>query len=703
MEAAESVSPRPHTWWKWTIRLGVIVAAVHSAYHNQLLAVPENGSLRAEQYVWLGGIAALAMVLLARVRQRPSRISRADLLVPALAVPLIVWWVLDRGMVHIAGYEHSLLANYGWLQLEGMRPHVDFPCTLCPHFYLGIKYAFLWFGVTFRSSVILTAIYAAVSFTWQYFLLRSMNLPKTSAAVIALLAQALCLMIPGYFWYNFVGSNDTVVLFLSALAWVDRPRSRLLIASVAVALGLVLLDKPNGWALPLCLAVGFAGSREHRFRFVACGLGAAGVVAAAAYFGPFDLAATLQTYSLLSETRRSLLFDNWRALNSDSWWVTAESGKLCAFVATFLTAAAVGLWTHRSKWRSTNGRWWARLWTFAGALAVGGALFITDNELKCTALAAPTVALAVWVAKGEPWRVRRSGASPRQVGVVFAAWLGLFSTCQALLLIKGARVAECFAWPAGLVVPTMAFVVWTTKYGWWRITRSQTNWIYLGFLTIGAVLVWTGYQLKWTDLVVATVAIAAGQLDVRLRRPARFYGNPRQVAMLFGVWLCLFCLAHGLSDGWLRVRVYCNCPGEFWEGEVSPEPLATAFMAGVHAGPRLVQVMDELDAVVRKHPNESIFFGPWIEFAYPAFGRRPPDGFPVWWHPGSSYFSNDAAFAIRTFRARRFDVLVLLNHHAFTDRVTFNMPGVIVRDLEKWYTVDEVRETLTVYRRKAKD
>jgi hypothetical protein len=201
--------------------------------------------------------------------------------------------------------------------------------------------------------------------------------------------------------------------------------------------------------------------------------------------------------------------------------------------------------------------------------------------------------------------------------------------------------------------------------------------------------------------VVATVAIAAGELPCRPRRLIRFYANPRQIALLFGVWLCLFCLCQGLSYGWLRFRVFCNCPGEFWEREVSPEPVATAFMAGVHGGPRLVQVMRDLDTVVRKHPDESIFFGPWIEFAYPAFGRRPPEGFPVWWHPGNSYFAKDAAVAVHAFRTRRFDVLVLLNH--LTNPVTYNMPNPIPRDLEKWYTVDEVYGTLTVYRRKAEN
>ena len=533
-------------WWNWTVRLVLLFAAFLISRERQLLAVSDSAPVISEQYVWLAGAAAVAMLFLAVARQGPSRIGWPDLLVLALAIPPVVWWILDRGMTHIGGYEHSLLANYGWMQLQGMQPHIDFPCTLNPHFYLGVKYAFTWFGVAWRSTVILAAIYASVSFTWTYFLLRALDLPRCSAAVVCLLAQSLCLMMAGYFWYNSVGSTDCIILFLSALAWIDRPRSVTLFASLTVALGLVMLDKPNGWVLPACLAVGFLGSREHRYRFAGCA-SALGIVLVVAWFGPFDLGATLFTYSRLARSRHPGMEAVWHSLQFDDWygfWV--ESGKLYVFAATFLMASVASLWVNRLGWRAADGRWWARLCAYAGALGVGAALFFTNYEMKCTDLAVPTVAFAVWVARCEPWRGGRLGASPRRFAVVL------------------------------------------------------------------------------------------------------------------GAWVCLFCMCQGLLDGWNRYRIFFICPNDFWQEAVSNQAPATAFLAGARGSPRLIKVMNDLEHAVGKHPRETIFFGPWIEFAYPAYGRKPPAGFPAWWHPGTSYFPEDGTVAVKTFSARQIDILIFL-------------------------------------------
>jgi uncharacterized membrane protein len=571
------------TWWKWPLGLALLFETLFGAYdHRNLLVAGEFGALVSEQYVWIGALAGVAIIGLAGVRQRPSRIGWRDLPLLALAIPPIVWWVLDRGMVHIGGYDQSVLANFGWVLLQGRRPHVDFPCTLTPHFYLGSKYAYLWFGVAWRSNVILSAIYAGVSFAWSYLLLRSMDLPKTSAAVIALLGQSLCLMLSCYFWYNAVGTNDAILLFLSARAWVDRPRSKLLFASLATAFAIVLLDKPNGWVLPVCLAVGFLGSREHRVRFAGCMLATLGLILVAAYFGPFDIMATLRMYPRLAKARPPGLEMVFHSLNFSRWHGPIETGKACIFVATFVAAAFVYVRARRSAGQTSDGRGWASAWTYAGALAIGAAFFFTNGEPKCTDLAVPTVAFAVWVAKREPWRIED----------------GVYS--------------------------------------------------------------------------------------------------PRRIALICAVWLCLFCLCQGLFDGWIRYRVYYICPEAFWQRKISDEPVATAYMSGVRGSPKLVQVMDDLVRTVNKYPDGEIFFGPWLEFAYPAFGRPSPDRFPVWWHPGISYFPDDADFAVEAFSNRQFDTLIFLKD------VYYQMPPAILDGLEEWYVVDEVCPTVTVYRRKGK-
>jgi hypothetical protein len=657
------------------------------------LVVAEGPAALAAQYAWLGAAAAVALVVLARVRLRPARFGWPDFLVPALALPVIVWWVLDRGMVHIGGYDYSLIVNYGWLQLAGLRPHVDFPSTLPPHFYLAVKYAFAWFGVAWRSVVLLAAVYAAVSFAWTYLLLRAMELPRLSAALVALLTQAVCLMMSDYFWYNSVSSTDVILLFLSALAWVDRPRSRCLLASVTLTLALVLLDKPNGWVLPVCLAVGFAGSAAHRWRFAGCCVGALALVAAVAYVGPFDPAATLAAYLRLSKSRNPLQAAGYGEQFFVSWEGPVEAVKLCVFAATLPMAAGAALWIHRAEWRTAGGPGWARLWTYAGALATGAAFYLTNNEHKCTDLALPTVAFAVWLAKTEPWTAGSRDARPWQVVAVFGTWLCLFALCQGLF--NGWVRHRTFSLnPMHLAIPVLAFAVWAVHRGPAEAVGARMARLVTVAAAAGVVLILdTNYRPTWTDLAVVAVAAAATADKVLRWRLIWFDGDPRRAAAAFGVWLCLFSLAQGLLNGWTRYRVYTIGVDYYWQRQVSDERPATAFMADVRASPRFVQVMRDLERAVRAHPDGQIFFGPDIEFAYAAFGVRPPAGFPVWWHSGISYFPEDAASAVEAFRARRFDTLIFLSGGGF-----YEMPPEVERNVGKWYTQEQGLETVTVFR-----
>jgi hypothetical protein len=675
--------------------VAVLVALRHVLAGDLFFSPATYSDVVFWQYVWLTAIAGVVLVGLCLIGQRPSRPGWHDVLLPALAVPLIAWWILDRGMVHIGGYDHSLLANCGWLQVQGMRPHVDFPCTLCPHFYLAAKYGFLWFGVAWRSAVILAAVYAAVSFTWSYFLLRSLELPAVTAGLIALLAQSLSLMLGCYFWYNSVAAADATVLVLSALAWVDRPRSRLLFASVTVALALVLLDKPNGWVLPVCIAVGFAGSREHRLPFLGCVLGSLGIVAAVAQLGPFDVAATLRVYLRLSKTRVPNMEDVRYSLMFDPLRGKFDVSLLVFFVSTFSTVLAVGLLSHRAAWRTTNRRWWATLWVYAGALAFGVASFFTNSDLGCMDLAVPTVAFAVWLAKCDARGTTTSVTGPRHLALAFAVALCLFGLLREVLfdLLRGAAFLPRFrnADLTDLAVPALALALWfAMRRPRWASAR-QAKWALAGALVLAGVLLWKDYRPNWTAPGVLALAFAASLEGVEPEKLIRFNVRLRGVAVLLGAWLCLFCLCQGLFNGWTRYRVLRICGGYFWQPQVVDEEPRTPFLAGVRCGPKLVQLMKELNEVVSEHPEESVFFGPWIEFGYPAFGRNPPAGFPVWWHGGTSYFPEDAEFVTEAIRNRKIGVLI------FVRDIFHRMPESMVAEINKQYTADKSYPSLTVY------
>ncbi len=94
--------------------------------------------------------------------------------------------------------------------------------------------------------------------------------------------------------------------------------------------------------------------------------------------------------------------------------------------------------------------------------------------------------------------------------------------------------------------------------------------------------------------------------------------------------------AIGLGFTVFRSRVASIGPGMFYEeGEtvmLSQPPL----FDGLRAGPRLALELRDMQALLDALPpgirqKGLVFFGPRMEFGYPAFGVTPPPGMPVWW------------------------------------------------------------------------
>jgi hypothetical protein len=466
-----------------------------------------------------------------------------------LTVVLIGAWILNRGMIQIGAFDHSIVINSGWLQVLGRKPGVDFPYTLPPLFFLGAGLAMRWFGVHWQANIIVTAAYAILNDIWCYALLRALRLPHYASLMLSLGIAGMTLMLTCYWWYNPLAGLATIVLLLTALAWLRRPDSLLLPASFWLAFSLVLLNKPNGWPAAFAVVAMLMLSGPHRLR-TALFVVMAGVTSAALIqYKVIDVTTLLQTYRMLSKTR---------GIDPERLQMVLHPGRREAYLEVVklycLVALFASLWLAPRLHSGFAGR--VRSWCskenvgWAGALATGIIFFLTNTEMKAIDLALPAAAAGVW------------------------------ACCYAREVLTG-------------------------------LSGKAKK--------IGSV-------------------IAVG-----------------------GIWIMVVASLQGLLDGWVRERVRFIWPDFYFEIPLCDRHPGTNLFAGVRTGCTFVRTVDQLADFVREHPKEPIFFGMHLEFAYSAFGRSPPEGFPIWWHFGTSYFESDVSRIWQAFKNKQFAWLIFPN------------------------------------------
>jgi hypothetical protein len=235
-------------------------------------------------------------------RSRRPRLRRETLAVLAAAL-FVGWFIMEAGSRQIGGFDHSILINTGWLQMLGLRPYEDFPCTVPPFFFLGVKYAFQWGGVRWISLVAICAFGSVAALGWSYVLLRSLRLSGAMSLLLAAEFQAVTMMLTSYWWYNPPLSMAAILFFLSALVWSERPNSRAAFFSLLAAGVVLFLNKPNGWPL-----IGMCGtillcSRAHRWRVLLALLLGTAAVAIIARLAGFSLGGMLESYAGIFASR----------------------------------------------------------------------------------------------------------------------------------------------------------------------------------------------------------------------------------------------------------------------------------------------------------------------------------------------------------------------------------------------------------------
>jgi hypothetical protein len=598
--------------WPWLLLAFAVAFVAWKAYSQDLLVAPETLEAVEQQAVCFALLAtALAFGLLQWTADSDSRFRLWHVIQLLAVVAVMAAWILNRGMIQFGSYDQSIIINSGWLQLLGRKPGLDYPYTLPPLFFLGCKYAMQWFGVNWRANVILTAGYAAVNCAWCYALLRALDLPHRISLFMAFAGQALTLMLTSFWWHNTLTGLAAITFTLSALGWLHRPESKLLPASLSVAMVLVLLSKPNAWLLPVAIVIMFLASGRHRFGACWCVLVAITVSALVVQWMVIDVRSLLHTYRQLARTRATdpeqihvLLH-----MGKEPGEIDLEALKLYAVAAVF-----IALWLAPR-----------RLPTMSGQLISSANL--APRATQASDAGPPRQVREGYRAKTEP---QASNAGP--------------------LLPLGGR---------GQGEREEAANERNPSAGRWHQLLGKENLCYAAAFATGVAFFVGNKEMKVMDLALP-VLLAAVWAAVYRRAFISATGMARvagHAIVFLALWFLCYSTFEALCAGWIRERLQF-VGKHYYDPVLCQEHPGTSLFTGVRSGCGLVRTIDQLNRFLAEHPRDEVFFGMHLEFAYAAFDRSPPRGLPIWWHFGTSYLSEDLPRLASIFRSRRIPWLI---------------------------------------------
>lgn len=477
--------------------------------------------------------------------------------------------ILHFGMIHFGGMDGSAALQAAWRYTLGHTPYEDYRSVAPVAYLVPSGVAFELFGVRWRSLVILTALFAALTFVWQDALLRRAGLPDRWSLLVALLTQALTTIPLGWWSYNQTTAVAGALFASAAFAFVAAPQSRGAFVSLVASMAILSWMKPNVAGILLAgVAIVLLIGRRTRGRFV---------IAAAA-------AIVLSVGALLLSGVNPL-----------------------RMIASYLGAGGRVL----DGETFMNYFYWAReaFWTLqflaAGLLAVFVRLLGTAHD-------------------GE-----RRGWMPVAISIV----------CIAAGLIGMGTNNEFNSVDAPVVATALAILAMTGTAPRERVPR------------------------------VATVILLAFGL-----------GGLTLLGLRFTV---------------TRERIRTIGPSMFHEPGPVTRLTDPPLFAGMAVGPRLRSTVAEIKRVLRENPHGAtdVFFGPRMEFGYPAWRLVPAKGMSLWW-TGTGEAGPEDEEAVRQAFVRWNPRLCIFLENDFT----YVSPGVR-KFLDSEYTRSD-SGNLTVYVRR---
>ncbi len=255
----------------------------------------------------------------------------------AVTCAALAAFILHFGNRQFGGYDFSILIDTGWRLVNGQKPYQDFVCTPPPGFYLGLKYAFKWFGASWNAQLWATAIFAGLTFIWMLGLFGALLETRIAAFFLAFAIECAAMLTLDFWWYNNITAVAATIFFLSCLVYVEKPERRIGWASYLLSLALLGLMKPNvaGMLGAGAIVLIFAATRRKK-RLVALTLGATAICIMFLLLNGVSVPGMLASYNAAAAARGRFSFFGFE---SYSWW-----DLLRAIVGVIALAAPVWVW-----------------------------------------------------------------------------------------------------------------------------------------------------------------------------------------------------------------------------------------------------------------------------------------------------------------------------------------------------------------------
>ena len=406
--------------------LGLFVAALTAYLFFELPhIIGASSPYQIRRYILIAGSVCCALLLAPALRRLRSASQRGPwlsrVLLPCCAV-FFAWFILHFGNLQFGAWDFNITIDTGWRQILGQRPYVDFISPNPPLFNLGIWAGFKLFGVSWNAQLATAIVFCVATFAWEYWLLRRLRFSPLQAVSLAFATSTVTSLIGCFWWYNGTSEVIAALFLLSALvcaraenAWPADWAGRFEWISYAVALGLLLLAKPNIAGLMICVVGGLLliSARRAGAFLVAT---AAGVLIALliAFLGHVSLTGMIASYRGIAVERGGLHFFATKQMSRH------EKYKMAAWEALM---GAPLLFLLPGMWRSLTTR---RIRDLAYALALMATVpialycMLTNAEVKESETPIVFLAVAVVCFGGvRVWSWVRSAF----VGLVIAAVL----------------------------------------------------------------------------------------------------------------------------------------------------------------------------------------------------------------------------------------------------------------------------------------